>query len=144
MVFPSLTTLWSNTIGSSLEMMFAPFEWSDWRYTSRFVCHHGMWRWLNMTASYRHPAIANHFKKKKKNTRYLNSSELRAWRSDEEQYSKEVLVFKALPPANGPQSILAFTHLAYSLTLACALSGVRRAADRTFRTWMSGNVIHQL
>lgn len=75
---------------------------------------------LEILAGNRVPAITNHFR----NTAgYLDSFEPRISRSDEEQYSEEVLVFKPLSSTNGPQNTLSFIHLAYLLSFPCALNG---------------------
>lgn len=71
-------------------------------------------------AGNRVPAITNHFG----NTAgHLNSFELRMWRSDEEQYSEEAGVFKALFSTNGPQNTLSFFHLPYLFTSPSASKG---------------------
>lgn len=73
-----------------------------------------------IVAGNRVPAITNHFRN---TTGHLNSFELRMWRSNEEQYSEEAGVFKALLSTNGPQNTLSFFHLAYLFTSPSALEG---------------------
>lgn len=75
---------------------------------------------LQILPGNRVPAITNHFRN---TTGYLDSFEPWIRRSDEEQYSEEVLVFKSLSTTNGPQNTLSFTHLACLLTSPSASKG---------------------